>query len=230
MKKLIILLLITFITLSVCVSANASNVFDMQGVMGDYEYELENISQQLEEKYKIAPKVIVDDTSIIYSQEAIDICTSFEYNDYVILAITMQDDGSYWSHWLTYPDEYVSVFDSKFKRKVQKAIKPFVSDGDYSGAAECFFEVFDKHMAKVTGHPLQTWLKKQWYEYYPLFIGFALSFTVALVAAISSVAVHKRKLKTIRRATDAFSYIDKEYLQITLVKGNNDDLFSQLFL
>jgi len=230
MKKLIILLLITFITLSVCVSANASNVFDMQGVMGDYEYELENISQQLEEKYKIAPKVIVDDTSIIYSQKAIDICTRFEYNDYVILAITMQDDGSYRSHWLTYPDEYVSVFDSKFKRKVEKAIKPFVSDGDYVAAAECFFEVFDKHMEKVTGHPLQTWLKKQWYEFYPLFIGFALSFTVALVAAISSVAVHKRKLKTVRHKTDAFSYIDKEYLQITLVKGDNDDLFSQLFL
>ncbi len=218
---------------SVCVSANAAyvynkNVHDYIDSMGDYKYVLEDMSQQIEQKHGIAPKVIVEN-SYYHPQEIIEICTRFDPNDYVILNISTYDDGSYLSHSLLYPDEYVSVFDSKFSKKVTKAIKPYVSVGDYSGATESFLEVFDKHIENVNKHPVNAWLKKQLYKHYFLFIGFAIVFMVGLITAVSVVNSHKRKLKNLKSASDAFYYIDSEFLQISASREKPESIIDSIF-
>lgn len=229
MKKLITVLFIIIITFSVCVPTSAQNVFDMQDFLGDYRYELEQISMQLEEKHKTAPKVIVGDRSS-YAYSQIEYYTRYDYNDYVMLSITTCSDGSYLTHSVLCPDEKVSVFDGKFKRKVKKAIMPYLLSGDYSAAAESFFEVFDKHIGKVNRHPVQKWLKKQLYKHYPLLIGFSISFTIALVCAVSFVLTNKRKLKNVQSAEDAFKYIDSEYLEMKISKESVDSIFDLLSL
>lgn len=145
----------------------------------------------------------------------------FDYNGYgygsnrdgVLLLISMEDSD--W--WISTSGYGITAFTDAGIDYIGEQITPYMSDGDFADACECYIDLCDEFVAAArNGQPYDTHnLPKE-----PFGVVSALLFSVVIgfVIAFIATAIMKGQLKSIRSQRGAVNYVKAGSLDISEAK------------
>lgn len=169
---------------------------------------LENTLQELREKHSFDIVVVTANTlqgksSMAYADDFFDYggYGIGENRDGILLLVSMEDRD--W--WISTSGYGITAFTDAGMDYMKGEFLPYLSDGDYIGAFQCFAGLCDEFLTEAReGKPFD----KGHMPYRPLGIAsIGIAFVSGLIIALVIAGVMRGKLKTVHNQTAATSYL-----------------------